>query len=195
MCFSFGRKQNASASFSLSSQRETDLVFQLSRTSWLLWFVFARCGSAVVIVRAPPPKTTPESVEPLCKVWLKGCCIKGKPIVPETFFHYRREVFRFCRSCQWKLFKPLGKHQLLSLCWQHHQSQGRRDPSIVSSKKKRRLCVCILSFVSPLYSSGVRCEYCSAESMWLTALWSIRLHTSSPCDFCKHCRHEWKAAF
>lgn len=54
-----------------------------------------------------------QSRRPLRQAWLWGRYKKGKPIFPKTFFHYRKEVFRLYRNCQWKLFKAVGKHQLL----------------------------------------------------------------------------------
>lgn len=132
----------------------------------------------------------------LCQAWLWGYYKKGKPIFPKTFFHYRKEVFCFYRNCQWKLFKALGKHQLLlfqSLCWQNDQSRGQHDSSIVGFQKKGRLCVRACDF-TPLILLTIGVVWKHFSSTGHMCIWQVmkyqHLRCFSHCNLCSWCGHE-----
>lgn len=150
---------------------------------YLLWLTWSP------IVCSEPRSSSPEGVG--AKHGSEDITKRENPSSPKTFFHYRKEVFRFNRNCQWKFFKPLGKHQLLlfqSLCWQNHQSQEQHDPFVVVFQKKRQvvhvflcplcsllLCACIVE----LHSWQV-CEISAPALFFLTVIFATDVDMNMP---------------
>lgn len=130
----------------------------------------------------------------LCQGWLWENYKKGKPIFPRTFFHYRKEVFRSYRDCQWKLFRALGKHHLvlyLVFLLATSSITGQHDPSIVGFSKKRRLYACMRTKTLDTLKCSMQVLICGAY-VQLTGLWNISICISpSTHKLCSWCGHGW----